>query len=315
MENQCQKVAERAIAVFAADAMLVGQSGMIRSDTTVLNLGVFKMAETTGISWTDATFNPWIGCAKVSPGCDHCYAEVSTPSRTMKIVWGPQEERKRTSAGNWNLPLRWNAAHAEFVAQHGRRRRVFCASLADVFDNRANPQWRADLWALVKATPHLDWLLLTKRIGNGASMLPADWGCGYPNVWLGISVVNQDEADRDIPKLLSIPARVRWLSMEPLLDKVNLRLQRPVTDDDRHDLDGCCSAITTAAGVGIKWVVVGGESGPGARGIPPGAVEDLHVQCAAAGTAFFFKQWGGVAKDKGGCILSGMEVKAWPLAA
>jgi len=107
------------------------------------------MAETTGISWTDATFNPWIGCAKVSPGCDHCYAEVGTPSRTMKIVWGPQEARKRTSTGNWNLPVRWNAAHASFLAQHGRRRRVFCASLADVFDNRADPQWRADLWALV----------------------------------------------------------------------------------------------------------------------------------------------------------------------
>lgn len=143
------------------------------------------MAETTGISWAYATFNPWIGCANVSPGCDHCYAEVSTPSRTMKIVWGRQEQCKRTSVGNWNLPLRWNAVHAEFFAQHGRRRRVFCASLADVFDNRADPQWRADVWALVRATPNLDWLMLTKRIGNVTDMLPADWGYGYSNVWLG----------------------------------------------------------------------------------------------------------------------------------
>lgn len=273
------------------------------------------MAETTGISWTDATFNPWIGCAKVSPGCDHCYAEVSTPSRTMKIVWGPQEARKRTSAGNWNLPVRWNAAHAAFQAQHGRRRRVFCASLADVFDNRTDPQWRADLWALVRSTPNLDWLMLTKRIGNVPAMLPADWGNGYPNVWLGISVVNQDEADRDISKLLSVRARVRWLSMEPLLGPVNLRLDRPVTEEDRQDMDSWCSTITTAAGVGIKWVVVGGESGARARDIPPGAAESLREQCRRSGVPFFFKQWGGVAKDKGGCVLGGMEVKAWPLAA
>lgn len=264
------------------------------------------MAETTGISWTDATFNPWIGCAKVSPGCDHCYAEVSTPSRTMKIIWGPQEARKRTSTGNWNLPVRWNATHAEYFALHGRRRRVFCASLADVFDNRADPQWRADLWALVRATPHLDWLLLTKRIGNVASMLPPDWGDGYPNVWLGISVVKQGEADRDVPKLLSTPARMRWLSMEPLLGPVSFQglFANP------HDMRDGSNALEC-----IDWVVVGGESGANARDIPPGAVESLRDQCAAVGVPFFFKQWGGLAKDKGGCILAGMEVKAWPVAA
>jgi protein gp37 len=264
------------------------------------------MAETTGISWTDATFNPWIGCAKVSPGCDHCYAEVSTPSRTMKIVWGPQEARKRTSAGNWNLPVRWNAAHANFFAQYGRRRRVFCASLADVFDNRADPQWREDLWTLVRATPHLDWLMLTKRIGNVAGLLPADWGDGYPNVWLGISIVNQDEADRDVPKLLATPAHMRWLSMEPLLGPVSFDGMFATVHNfrDRSNALEC-----------IDWVVVGGESGANARQIPSGAVESLHDQCEAVGVPFFFKQWGGTAKDKGGCILAGMEVKAWPEAA
>lgn len=251
------------------------------------------MAETTGISWTDATFNPWIGCAKVSPGCDHCYAEVSTPSRTMKIVWGPQEARRRTSPGNWNLPLRWNAAHAEFFAQHERRRRVFCASLADVFDNRADPKWRADLWALVRATPHLDWLLLTKRIGNVGSMLPADWGDGYPNVWLGASMVNQDEFERDKPKLAAVPARTRFISYEPMLGQI----------DAKGDLRG------------IHWVIAGGESGPHARIAPDGAAESMHEQCDAAGVPYFFKQHGGTEKDKGGCILAGTEVKAWPIAA
>lgn len=261
------------------------------------------MAETTGISWTDATFNPWIGCAKVSPGCDHCYAEVSTPSRTMKIIWGPREQRKRTSAGNWKLPLRWNAAHGDFQALHGRRRRVFCASLADVFDNRADPLWLADLWALVRATPHLDWLMLTKRIGNVAGMLPADWGGGYANVWLGISVVNQLEADRDIPRLLATAARTRWLSMEPLLGAVTLEGLWGKSHKTRDRADASAS---------IDWVVVGGESGAAARSIPDGAVESLRDQCEAAGIPFFFKQWGGAAKNKGGCILAGMEVKAWP---
>ena len=264
------------------------------------------MAETTGISWTDATFNPWIGCAKVSPGCDHCYAEVSTPSRTMQIVWGPTEARKRTSAGNWNLPLRWNAAHAQFHKQHGRRRRVFCASLADVFDNRADPQWREDLWALVRATPNLDWLMLTKRMGNVASMLPSDWGNGYSNIWLGISVVNQVEADREIPKLLAIPAKVRWLSMEPLLGPVTCE---GLFANPRNARD------TTNALEEINWVVVGGESGAHARPMRAEWVETLRDQCAVVGVPFFFKQWGGTAKDKGGCELAGMEVKTWPVAA
>lgn len=251
------------------------------------------MAETTGISWCDATFNPWIGCQKISPGCDHCYAEVSTPSRTMKIIWGANEARKRTSVSNWTLPLRWNSQHGEFFAQHGRRRRVFCASLADVFDNQADPQWRNDLWALVRATPNLDWLILTKRIGNVIAMLPADWSEGYSNVWLGISVVNQNEADRDIPKLLVTPAQVRWLSMEPLLGAVAF------------------NELSTQ----IDWVVVGGESGSHARPMQAEWVEALRKQCEVVGVPFFFKQWGGTGKSKGGCSLAGMEVKAWPAVA
>jgi protein gp37 len=224
----------------------------------------------------------------------------------MQIVWGPTEARKRTSAGNWNLPLRWNAAHAQFHKQHGRRRRVFCASLADVFDNRADPQWREDLWALVRATPNLDWLMLTKRMGNVASMLPSDWGNGYSNIWLGISVVNQVEADREIPKLLAIPAKVRWLSMEPLLGPVTCE---GLFANPRNARD------TTNALEEINWVVVGGESGAHARPMRAEWVETLRDQCAVVGVPFFFKQWGGTAKDKGGCELAGMEVKTWPVAA
>jgi protein gp37 len=250
------------------------------------------MAATTGIAWTDSTFNPWIGCGKVSPGCDHCYAERSTPSRTMGVKWGANERRHRTSAGNWQLPRRWNAQHARFAAEHGRRQRVFCASLADVFDNRADPAWRAELWTLVRETPQLDWLMLTKRIGNVPAMLPADWGAGYGNVWLGISVVNQHEADRDVPRLIETPAAVRWLSMEPLLGPVAVR-QRLL--------------------VALNWVVVGGESGPHARPMSADWLSDIRTQCADLDVAFFFKQWGGTAKDKGGCQLGAREVKAWPL--
>ncbi|MDO8728586.1 MAG: phage Gp37/Gp68 family protein [bacterium] len=229
------------------------------------------MAAETNISWTDSTFNPWIGCSKISPGCDHCYAEVSTPSRTMKIVWGPKETRQRTSAANWKLPIRWNSGHPDFFAMHGRKRRVFCASLSDVFDNRVDTTWRDDLWALVRSTPNLDWLILTKRIGNVADMLPADWGCGYSNVWLGISVVNQDEADRDIAKLLGTPAATRWLSMEPLLGPVSL----PETHGQ--------------FGETLDWIVVGGESGPHARPMKMSWVSALRSACETKNIPFFFK--------------------------
>lgn len=267
------------------------------------------MAETTGIAWTDSTFNPWIGCTKVSPGCDHCYAAVSTPARTMGIVWGPRAPRQRTSADNWQLPHRWNAQHDEFFAKHGRKRRVFCASLADVFDNEVDPAWRKALWTVVKNTPNLDWLILTKRIGNVAGMLPDDWGDyanGYPNVWLGITVVNQAEADRDIHKLLRIPAALWWLSMEPLLEDVSFEGLYAEHHDPRVHLN-----VLEL----LDWVVVGGESGQHARPMNPAWVESLRAQCEATDTAFFFKQWGGKGKDKGGCLLNDIEVKSWPAVA
>jgi protein gp37 len=251
------------------------------------------MSANSKIEWTDHTFNPWIGCTKVSPACDHCYAEVSTPSRTLGVVWGAGQPRRRTSPGNWAMPLRWDAQATAFAAQHGRRQRVFCASLADVFDNEVPDEWRADLFALIEATPNLDWLLLTKRIGNAEHMMFTARG-GHlpllPNLWLGATICNQAEADRDIPKLLKVPARVRFLSMEPLLGPVNLHPWLCAHGDaskPEQKFSAWCSPANS-----LHWVIVGGESGHEARPMHPDWVRSLRDQCAAAGVPFLFKQWG-----------------------
>lgn len=255
------------------------------------------MAENSKIEWTHHTFNPWIGCQKVGPGCDHCYAETwgARGLQQRETRWGHHADRTRTGAGNWSKPRAWNKAAAGLAD----RPRVFCASLADVFDNHASimPEWRADLWALIRATPNLDWLLLTKRPGNIAKMLPPDWGDGYANVWLGCTVVNQDEADRDIPKLLAVPARVRFLSMEPLLGPVDLtELKNPAVAIGEHIYSALDCDVDPEDdewhGAKIDLVIVGGESGPGARPMHPDWVLSLRDQCQAAGVAFFFKQWG-----------------------
>lgn len=260
------------------------------------------MSENSNIEWTDHTFNPWEGCQKVGPGCDHCYAETRNArfAGGIAINWGPGAPRRRTSASNWELPKRWNAQAGAFMSQHGRRQRVFCASLADVFDNAVDPQWREDLFQLIAATPNLDWLLLTKRIGNVGNMLPVpfDFAKQYPNVWLGATITSQAEADRDIPKLLALDARVRFLSMEPLLGSVDLGLQcenwtNDIVMDPETGARECCKACDyTGISNNIDWVIVGGESGPGARPMHPAWARDLRDQCAAAGVPFLFKQWG-----------------------
>jgi protein gp37 len=231
------------------------------------------MGKETAIEWTDHSFNPWWGCAKVSPGCDHCYAEAWA-KRTGTAVWGVDAPRRAFGDKHWNEPLKWQRA----AVAAGKRARVFCASMADVFDKNAPAGARDRLWALIRATPDLDWQLLTKRIGNVARMLPADWGNGYANVWLGISVVNQDEADRDIPKLLATPANVRFLSCEPLLGPINF------------------SKVPGFNRIGLSlygwWIISGGESGPKARPSHPDWHRSLRDQCAAAGVPFLFKQWG-----------------------
>jgi protein gp37 len=263
------------------------------------------MAENSKIEWCDHSWNSWEGCQKVGPGCDNCYAEARNArfAGGQAVNWGPGAPRRRTSASNWRKPLVWNANHENFFSLHGRRQRVFCASLSDVFDNAVDPRWRQDLFDLVERTPNLDWLFLTKRVKNVPSMLPqADWAARH-NVWLGISVVNQDEANRDIPRLLAIPATKRFLSIEPLLGEIDLRLLPHAAC-----LGECCgmqrldvlrgvakcdlSEVEVAGAAAIDWVIVGGESGPQARPVHPNWVRALRDQCQANGVPFLFKQWG-----------------------
>jgi protein gp37 len=248
------------------------------------------VAENSKIEWTDHTFNPWIGCTKVSPGCDHCYAE-GWAKRSGLVSWnGPP---RRTSETTWRQPLKWNSE----AKRAGVRYRVFCASLADVFDNKAHQQWRRDLFALIRETPNLDWLLLTKRPQNIDDMLPvtAMEGWPWPNVWLGTTAENQAEADRRIPHLLAAPAAKRFLSCEPLLGPIDLcsiDVERGLRANAlvRHR-DHCFGSPLTPD-ARIDWVIAGGESGHGARPINPDWASGIRDQCKAAGVPFFFKQWG-----------------------
>lgn len=262
------------------------------------------MGENTKIEWADFTFNPWIGCTRVSPACDNCYAEAQA-SRYWpgEQLWAGN--RKRTSENNWRQPLKWNRQAAEFRAAHGRPPMVFCASLADVFDNQVPDEWRRDLWALIDATPNLIWLLLTKRPQNIRKMLPVNYigltdrgWPAWPNVWLGTTVENQAEADRRIPHLLAVPAAKRFLSCESLLGLVDLRevcdghaFYNAFTGNKWHDGYGLSNFERSTSG-GIDWVIAGGESGPHARPSHPDWFRSLRDQCAAAGVPFFFKQWG-----------------------
>lgn len=236
------------------------------------------VAERTAIAWTDATFNPWIGCTEVSPGCDNCYAKALDHRHKWggDTHWGAGKPRMRTSAENWRKPLRWNRLAEKGLLPdgktptHGRRPRVFCASLADVLDNEAPDEWRRDLWDLIELTPQLDWLLLTKRIGNAARLLRThDWCAGQRNVWLGATIVNQEEAERDVPKLLATPARLHFVSYEPALGPV---------DWTRFP--------------GIDWIIVGGESTNAARPFRYEWARSTIAQCREIGAAPFMKQTG-----------------------
>lgn len=224
------------------------------------------MGDVTTISWSQATWNPWIGCQKVGPGCDHCYAEARDIRFDGGMHWGPGAPRRRTAPANWRKPYRWN----RLAMEAGVRTRVFCASLADIFDNAVDPEWRRDAAAVIRDTPHLDWMLLTKRIGLVNRMIESDFGGELPrNVWMGASVVNQEEADRDIAKLLEVDAAIRWLSMEPLIEQVT---------------------IDPAQMRKLDMIVVGGESGRGARRMSLDWARDLLGQAREGGTAFHFKQ-------------------------
>lgn len=248
------------------------------------------MGDHTNISWCDHTFNGWEGCQKVGPGCDHCYAETrniryAEKGATVAPNWGPGAPRRRTSAANWRKPLKWDRESALRYRFDGTRDFVFCSSLADVFDNAVDPQWRADLFDLIRRTPNLVWLLLTKRPGNIEKMV-AEAGGLPPNAALGCTVVNQAEADRDVRKLLAAKWALKplfvFLSVEPMLGPINLRAV------DAHD-GGTLDALAPG---GVDWVITGGESGAEARPLNPQWVRDLRDQCETTGTAFHHKQNG-----------------------
>jgi len=225
------------------------------------------MARDSKIEWTDHTFNPWWGCTKVSPACDHCYAEAWA-KRVGYDVWSTGKPRRFLSEPYWLQPHRWNAE----AARSDRRARVFCASMADVFEwKKGLSAWRRRLWTLVEQTPFLDWLFLTKRPHLVKRLVP--WGAQWPaNVWIGTTVESQRWVDKRLPHLAEIPARVRFLSCEPLLGQVNLR-----------------GWLAPAA---VNWVIAGGESGPYARPSDPAWFCSIKDQCLDHDTPFHFKQWG-----------------------
>ena len=261
------------------------------------------MAENTEISWSDATFNPWLGCTAVSAACKNCYAQTLVEGRFGKAKWGKGQPRVRTSEDNWKKPLIWNRK----AEASSTRMRVFCASLADVFDEEVPEEWRADLFELIDATPNLDWLLLTKRPENIERLWPFGWyddQFTWPNVWIGTTVEDQKTADERIPHLLRVPANVRFLSMEPLLGAVDLRMiPNEFNFGEGQDYLNVLSGLAwsnpagyhhdvCAIGAGIDWVITGGESGANARPSHPDWFRKLRDDCAAAGVAFHFKQWG-----------------------
>lgn len=228
------------------------------------------MAKNSQIEWTHHTFNPWWGCNKVSPACDNCYAE-QWAKRMGQQIWGVGSPRRFFSDKHWKEPLTWN----EEAASEKKRKRVFCASMADVFERRPDlNEHRLNLWKLIGETPWLDWLLLTKRPQNIGSMVP--WTNDWPeNVWLGTTVENQAWAEKRLPLILKHNARVRFLSCEPLLGPISLT-----------------PWINTRGLFKIDWVIAGGESGHHARPMHPDWVKMLLKQCNDSDISFHFKQWG-----------------------
>lgn len=286
------------------------------------------MAENSAIEWTNHTFNPWWGCQKVSPACDHCYAERDAKRFAAgQVLWGVGAERRTFGDKHWNAPIKWNdqaRASREQLGHLHERPRVFCASMGDWLDLDAPISEFVRLLDLVRVTPELDWLLLSKRIGNWRKRLSDAWDeimrpaivpterkalaawierwlAGEPptNVWLGATIVNQDEYDRDIGKLLRTAARVHFLSVEPMLGPIDLEAflweccgeQGPTGVEYMGASEyGCCNKPLQRDA--LHWVICGGESGPGARPMHPDWARSLRDQCKAAGVPFLFKQWG-----------------------
>lgn len=224
------------------------------------------MAKNSKIEWTQHTFNPWWGCVKVSPACKNCYAETWA-RRVGQELWGAKSHRRFFSDKHWHEPMKWN----EKAKNEKKKSRVFCASMADVFEARKElNSTRERLWKLIEDTPWLDWLLLTKRPQNIAKYSP--WTSFPENVWLGTTVENNKWAEKRIPELVSNKAKIHFISAEPLLGPLDLS-----TWLKSNELD---------------WIIAGGESGSSARPTNPTWVRQLRDQCEKYNTPFHFKQWG-----------------------
>lgn len=291
------------------------------------------MADTTNISWADMTFNPWIGCTRIAPACDGCYAAHLMETRMHRAEWGGPGKgngtRVRTSAVNWRKPLAWNAT----AAKEGTRPFVFCASLADVFDNAIPEEWRRDLFDLIRATPHLVWLLLTKRPMNIAKM--AEKAGGLPeNAAIGTTVEDQPRANINVLALLGASAELAiaqtrplftFLSCEPLIGEIDLTSFQDYPGSEYY-IDALSGRVwmlpednhiarTRCVQNGrdyvdlhhrIDWVIAGGETDQGehkARPTHPDWLRILRTQCAEAGVAFHFKQWGEYVPQLGSVTL------------
>ncbi len=254
------------------------------------------MGKDSGIQWTHHTFNPWWGCEKVSPGCANCYAEALA-GRFGQKVWGDRAPRRPMSEKYWIQPHKWDVE----AKRDGERRRVFCASMADVFERRPGLQpIRERLWTLIEQTSGLDWLLLTKRPENVSDMIPESWKKSpRRNVWYGASVENQQCAEIRIPELLRIPGFIHFLSCEPLLGDLDLGDYLP-GDRWLH--------AEQPMDRPIDWVIVGGESGPNVRPAHETWLYNLVGQCQRAEVPVFVKQLGRV-------VLTGQTARVGTVAA
>lgn len=306
------------------------------------------MGANSKIEWTDHTYNPWRGCAKVSPGCAHCYAEALDNFRDGGGHWGKGKPRIRASEATRKEPLKWN----KFGIGQTERARVFSLSRGDWLDDEVPIEWLADLLRMIHETPELDWLLLTKRPENWRARAVAacenawtrscdantqterealksvcrfleKWVDGEPpgNVWIGTSVENQEEADTRIPELVKIPAKVRFLSVEPMLGAVDLNqwLYEPCVNardglpmDQETGQRECCrkcdfTGISNDPDDKVHWVICGGESGPGKRPMDLAWARALRDQCAAAQVPFFMKQ-----VDKVQAIPADLMIREFP---
>jgi protein gp37 len=291
------------------------------------------MAENTHISWADDTFNPWVGCMKVSPACDGCYAEHMMDTRMGRVKFGGPGKgvgtRQRTTPAYWRKPLAWNREqealehNSRIIGEVAPARFVFCASLADVFDIAVPTEWRRDLFDLIRQTPHLTWLLLTKRPQNIAplfsdtvegNMSAATAFTRWPrNAAIGCTVVTQDEAQRDLPRLLRAKATLNpafaFLSMEPLLEPVDVgpwlrdlcpNCHQPdcspsLRSDGAEVFSVCGEFVMQTPRPALDWVITGGETDQGAhmaRPAHPDWFRSLRDQCAAAGVPYHHKQHG-----------------------